>query len=236
MQKRIWELDAFRGICVLGMVIVHFVYDIAMLYKIVHWEPSAFYLFIKDWGGLLFLVLSGCCATLGSRSVRRGIIVLTAGLIVSAVTWGMVQWMHLLQSMLIYFGVLLCLGLCMILWPVFRKLPWWALAILGAACIAAGACIRDITVSTHYLVPLGLTWEGFATSDYFPLLPNLGYFLVGGALGKTLYRKKETLLPGINPQNPILRFLTGCGRQSLLIYLLHQPVLSGISYLLALIL
>ena len=77
----------------------------------------------------------------------------------------------------------------------------------------------------------GVPWEGFISSDYFPLLPNLGYFLLGSALGKTLYRKKESLLPKVNEKNILIRFFAGCGRQSLWLYLLHQPVLSGIFYL-----
>ena len=32
MRKRIWELDALRGLCILGMVLVHLVYDIRDLY------------------------------------------------------------------------------------------------------------------------------------------------------------------------------------------------------------
>ena len=32
MKKRVWELDAFRGLCVLGMVLIHFVYDLIDLY------------------------------------------------------------------------------------------------------------------------------------------------------------------------------------------------------------
>ena len=36
--KRIWELDAFRGLCVLGMVIVHLVFDVVYLYRLVDWE------------------------------------------------------------------------------------------------------------------------------------------------------------------------------------------------------
>ena len=34
-KQRIWELDALRGICVLGMVAVHFVYDLVELYALV---------------------------------------------------------------------------------------------------------------------------------------------------------------------------------------------------------
>ena len=80
MKKRIWELDAFRGLCVIGMVIVHLVYDLVDLYRIVDWSYPDWFAFVKDWGGLLFLVLSGICVTLGSRSIRRGLIVLGAAI------------------------------------------------------------------------------------------------------------------------------------------------------------
>ena len=83
-----------------------------------------------------------------------------------------------------------------------------------------------------WLMPLGYTAPGFQTSDYFPLLPNLGYFLVGAVLGRTVYRKKQTLLPTINPKNPLILALSFCGRHSLWIYLLHQPILSAICMLL----
>ena len=80
----------------------------------------------------------------------------------------------------------------------------------------------------EFLFPLGLLYPGFSSGDYFPLLPNLGYFLLGTVLGRTLYKKKESLLPGINANGPGLRFLCWCGQQSLWIYLLHQPILAGI--------
>ena len=86
-------------------------------------------------------------------------------------------------------------------------------------------------MDTHYLMPLGIPWKGFASSDYFPLLPYLGFFFFFFALGKSVYRKKETLLPKVNAQNPIIRFFLLCGKHSLWIYLLHQPILSGIFYL-----
>ena len=31
MKKRIWELDVLRGICILGVVIVHLIYDLVDL-------------------------------------------------------------------------------------------------------------------------------------------------------------------------------------------------------------
>lgn len=234
MKKRIWELDAFRGLCIIGMVIVHLIYDLVDLYRIVDWDYPQWFAFVKDWGGLLFLVLSGICVTLGSRSVRRGLIVLSCGLICTAVTYGMYRLELSGKSIIIYFGVLHCLGICMLLWPLLKKSPIWLLAVLGIVLTAAGFYVETLRVDTPWLIPFGLLYRGFASSDYFPLLPNLGYFLLGAALGRLIYRQKESLFPKINEKNIILRFLQFCGRHSLWIYLLHQPVLSGICMLLTL--
>lgn len=233
MKKRIWELDAFRGICILCMVLVHFVYDLVELYGIWEWQYPAWFSFAKNWGGILFLLISGISATLGSRSVRRGLIVLGCGMIVTAVTYGMYKLDFADKSIIIYFGVLQCLGTCMILWPLFKRLPWWVLAILAVPLIWLGFWAdAQPGLETMWLMPLGLPWEGFSSSDYFPLLPNLGYFLAGAALGRTVYGKKETLLPKVNENNTVLRFFCFCGRHSLWIYLLHQPILSGVCMLL----
>ena len=53
-------------------------------------------------------------------------------------------------------------------------------------------------------------------------------------LGKSVYRRKESLLPRVNTKNVFIRFFSFCGRQSLWLYLLHQPLFSGIFYLILL--
>lgn len=227
MKQRVWELDAFRGLCILGMVAVHFVYDLVELYRLVDWTYPPLFSLIKNWGGILFLLISGICVTLGSRSVRRGAIVFACGMLCTAVTAGMYFLGMADKSILIYFGVLHCLGLCMLLWPLFRRCPVWLLALLGAVLAALGLYLNArALVPFPYLMPLGIPYPGFASSDYFPLLPNLGYFLLGAVLGRTLYREKRTLFPKCSAQAPVVRFLTGCGKHSLWIYLLHQPVLA----------
>lgn len=236
MKKRIWELDALRGLCILGMVIVHFVYDLVELYGFVNWEYPALYRFVMRWGGVLFLLISGICVTLGRRSVRRGLIVFGCGILCTAVTAGMYFLKLADRALIIYFGVLHCLGICMLLWPLCRRLPIWALALLGAVLIAGGFLLQSLPpVDFPWLIPLGLISQNFQTSDYFPLLPNLGFFLLGAVIGLTAYRKKQSLLPGIDSGNAILWFLQLCGRYSLWIYLLHQPILYGVFRLILLL-
>ena len=231
MKKRIWELDALRGICILGMLVVHILFDL-ILFDL--WQPGkqigGIYRFLTQWGGILFLLLSGICVTLGSHPIRRGAVVLASGFLCTLVTWGGYRLDMMDKGIVIYFGVLHCLGICMLLWPLFKKLPLWALAVLAIAMIALGYGIESYRVKGMWLVWLGLLPQGFVSGDYFPLLPNLGYFLLGAMGGLTLYRNKTSLLPRISGQNAVLRFFRACGRYSLHIYLLHQPVIYGLIY------
>ncbi len=234
MKKRIWELDAFRGLCVLGMVLCHLIYDLVEMYRLISWEYPRWFMFVRDWGGVLFLLLSGVCATLGSRGFRRGLIVLGCGTLVSAVTWGMYLLKFAGPGIVIRFGVLQCLGLCMILWTACKRLPTWVLAVLGAVFVAAGLYLYNvILVDFPWLVFLGFLYPGFYSADYFPLLPHFGFFLLGAVLGRTVYSKKETLFPRADPGNPLIRTFTLIGKWSLPIYMTHQAVLAGLVGLIA---
>lgn len=239
-KNRIWELDALRGICILGMMVVHFVFDLNEFAGLGLTMPGWFN-FCQHYGHILFILISGICATLASRSFRRGVIVFCAGLLVTGVTLFMVCVLKFNRSLSIYFGILHLLGLCMILFPLFKKLPVWALAVLGASFVALGvwlAALEPVAVSFPsaqglLLGAIGIRPAGFYSGDYFPIFPNLGWFLLGAVLGRTAYRRRESLLPKVNADFFLLRFFRFCGRHSLWIYLLHQPVLAGLTMLLA---
>lgn len=239
-KNRIWELDALRGICILGMMVVHFVFDLNEFAGLGLTMPGCFN-YCQRYGHILFILISGICATLASRSFRRGVIVFCAGLLVTGVTLFMVCVLKFNRSLSIYFGILHLLGLCMILFPLFKKLPVWALAVLGASFVALGvwlAALEPVAVSFPsaqglLLGAIGIRPAGFYSGDYFPIFPNLGWFLLGAVLGRTAYRRRESLLPKVNADFFLLRFFRFCGRHSLWIYLLHQPVLAGLTMLLA---
>ena len=226
-KPRIWELDALRGVCILCVIVVHFLFDLSFFGGLNLTLP-AWYVFIQEYGGAIFVVLSGVCVTLGSKSVRRGLIVFACGMLITAVTYGMYRLGMSGADVVVKFGVLHLLGVCMLVYPAFKKLPPAALTVLGLVIAITGYAIRGVVVPQRWLFPLGLTYEGFTSSDYFPLFPQLGYFLIGAAIGKTAYREKKTLLPGSFQKTPVARFFCWCGRQSLFIYLLHQPIVYGL--------
>ena len=226
-RERIWELDALRGFCIVCVIFVHFMFDLVyFLGKQVDFPPL--YTFIQQYGGAIFVVLSGCCATLGSRSFRRGVLVFGCGMLITLVTFGMYRMGMAASDVVVKFGVLHLLGVCMMLYPLLKKLPTTALSVLAAAIVAIGYAIQGMRFSVRWLFPLGFVYPGFTSSDFFPLLPQLGWFLLGIAIGRTLYHEKRTLLPGTAQDFFLFRFFQWCGRQSLWIYLLHQPVVYGL--------
>ena len=225
MKQRIWELDAARGLAVLGMVMVHFLFDLSELSGILRWREPVWFLLVKNHCGGVFLVISGISVTLGSRPVKRGLLVFCCGFLCTGATVGMYLLGFAGKDIIIYFGVLQCLGCCMMLWPLFRRANSALLAILAFVMIVLGLWLRTVGFSFPWLTVLGFAPYGFASSDYFPLFPNLGYFLLGAVLGRALYAEKKSLLPRENPPAKALQWM---GRKSLLIYLLHQPILAAV--------
>jgi uncharacterized membrane protein len=68
--------------------------------------------------------------------------------------------------------------------------------------------------------------------DYFPIFPWFGVILMGIALGDLLYRgyRRRIALPDLSGSSFVKPFAF-FGRNSLAIYLIHQPVLITLFYL-----
>ncbi|MBE6942840.1 MAG: DUF1624 domain-containing protein [Ruminococcaceae bacterium] len=225
MKKRIWELDAIRGICLLFMIYGHIVYDVVYLFALAPLNDGG----IFDWAvlhiGPTFIILSGICSNLGKHPIKRGLLVLGCGMLVTVVTCGMYLLGFANEGIIIYFGVLHCISICMLLSPLFRKLPWWVLPPVGLAIVFMKSLLHGVQAESFLLIPFGIYPTGFATSDYFPLIPCLGYFVIGSGLGQLLYKNKKSLIP--EPKFFPFNALGFLGRHSLLIYLVHQPIIAA---------
>ncbi len=228
-KTRIWELDALRGIFILCMVAVHIIWDLDNIF-IKNFDAPAVYELALSYGAIFFIVLSGICVTLGRHSARRGAIVLGFGIVITLVFLGLVHF-ELGAFYPVWFGILHLLGTCMLVYPLFRRLPLWALAVCAVGFALLGFYVDGVRVDFPPFLIFGFETGVHGMSDYFPIFPNLGYFLAGAFIGRTAYAKKESLLPRFPKDNPVVRALSFCGRQSLFIYVLHQPIVYGVLWL-----
>lgn len=174
MKKRIWELDALRGLALLGMIGIHLIYDLVDLFGVWNWDQPQWYLLFKNNYGALFLLISGISVTLGRHPVKRGLQVFLCGFLCTAATVGMYLLGAAGKDIIIYYGVLHCLGTSMLLWPLFRKGSNGLLAFLALGMITLGLWLRTKGFSFPWLTVLGFCPYGFASSDFFPCFPTWG--------------------------------------------------------------
>ena len=223
---RIELMDALRGLAVCLMVLHHFLYDLCEFLGAPWWlfTNPVFDVLHYFFAGL-FIFLSGISSDFSRSNLKRGAKAMALALGITLVTYFM--------NMTIVFGVLHLLGICMMLYPVYKKLPTQALAAVGVVLVVTGYLISGTVVEAKFLFPFGFVYEGFTSSDFFPILPHLGWYMLGTVLGRTVYADKKTRLPGTFRESAIARFFCWCGRQSLFIYLLHQPIVYGLLELIA---
>lgn len=153
------------------------------------------------------------------RYIRRGAVIFSWGVAITVVTF------LLLREGYVLFGVLHLIGVSIIISSPLARRPPLAL-LLGLAAISTGIFLRQLSFDSPWLLWLGLVPHGFYSVDYFPLLPWSGVVLVGISLGGLLYPDggRRFHLPDISSRTPA-KEISLLGRNSLAIYLLHQPVL-----------
>lgn len=232
-KQRIWEIDALRGVMILGVIAIHIV--IGSRFMVVWYPLPAWLEIFMGRVGTLFVILSGLSATLGIRSVRRGMTVFGCAIGLEIGSYLCVLIGAFDDSMVIRFGVLHLLGICMMIWPLLKNSKPWLLVAMGVVIIVLGYWFETLYVTPKFLYALGLRATDFASGDYYPIFPHLGWFMLGGALGKWLYPEKKTLFPKVNAERADRRFFRCCGRNSLVIYLLHLPLIGGVLMLISLL-
>jgi uncharacterized membrane protein len=234
-SSRIWEIDFLRGLSILLVIGYHLLFDLGEFAGV-----GKFLGFTTDLGTVawtiaqhffagLFVVLSGTSSTLTRSNLRRGLRLLGISFAVTAVTYVFDP------SSAVWFGILQCLAVSMLLYGgVFARAGAAACGAWGAAVLGLGVVLpavkRALAVRFDWLLPLGLHSPSFSSFDYFPLIPWFGVFLLGAALGKTVYAGRRSLLPWRLPRT----FVNAAGRYSLWIYLAHQPLIMGLLYVLKL--
>lgn len=256
LPPRFWEVDSWRGIAIITMVIFHLMYDLRVFGGVPVVLHKGFWFYFQRFTAISFIGLSGVSVLLsynralarqGStdglprKVLRRGLHILGIGMIFTLVTrvGGIGR---------IDFGILHLIGVSIICSIPFLKLAsgsgvseggyrarksrWFMLGAIGAFYLLSFLLTYQgvqAPAAVYWLVPLGIEPPGYYFLDYFPFIHWFPVFLIGLFLGSLLYEKGRRKLPlpelgGFFP----FTFLQLLGRHSLVIYVIHQPVLVGI--------
>lgn len=241
-RPRLHLLDALRGFALINMIAYHGLWDLVYLFGVdLDWYvglPGYLWQQSICW---LFFLLSGFCLPFGRNPLRRGLTVFAGGAVVMAVT------ALFMPESRVLFGVLTCLGSSMILMAPLGKLlkkadPAWAAAgffalFLLTRNVPAGSLGFENLVlchlpaalyRNHLTAYLGFPHPGFFSTDYFSLIPWFFLYGTGYFLNGCLSRAGLTEKLFARGQLPVLNW---AGRHSLILYLLHQPVLYGLCML-----
>lgn len=226
------NLDKYRGITIISMVLFHLCYNINLYWRLNWYDDS---IINKVWQisiAFSFFVISGISSNYLTyqRNIRRGIISSLMGFGISLFT------MIFLPSETIIWGVLNGLGGSMLLAGILSKYMDSSYK-LAPIFLALFILSYNIPKDSLYLVApfsylykknlffLGFPAKSFYSSDYFPLIPWIFAYYFGRALGKYLFEVDFWGKYG-KPN-----FLSTIGHYSMPIYLIHQIVLFPAVYL-----
>ena len=229
-------LDELRGLDLISMMLFHVCWDLVFLFDMnMRWyagTPGRLWQQSICW---VFILLSGFCVPLGRHMLRRGTVVFGAGAVVTLAT------LVFMPEGRVIFGVLTFLGTAMLLTgvlePVLKRTPplvgLAVSAVLFAVCYPVGSgwvglggwklMLPQSLYANYCTAFFGFYPDWFYSTDYFGLLPWLFLFWVGYYLHKAVGRRRmEPLRRSVCPP------LGWMGRHSLLLYMLHQPVIYGV--------
>lgn len=228
--RRLPVVDIARGVAIVAMVVYHTAFDLAA-HRLIATDIASslgWKIFARSVAGS-FLLLVGIGLVLAARggidwsAYRRRLIFIAGGAaLVSFATW----WFD--PATFVFFGILHQIAVASLLaLPFLLWAPVWLTAVVAALVIAAPWFAAHPLFNAWPLWFVGLSTEPPTTVDYVPLFPWTGVVLAGVVLGHLVAANADALAR-IRPANAVARWLGIAGRWSLVIYLVHQPLIVGI--------
>ncbi len=237
-MERKWELDALRGLAISLMLVFHLAFDLNYLSIMPLSVYQMPWLLLQRLTITLFLLLVGASLWLKSEKLaaenknvnvelaKRALFLFAIAALISLATW-----LYTPQEFIV-FGIIHFIALSTILAIPFLRFYKLNL-LIGTALIASSFFISLPQLNTPLFLWLGFTFPGFQSLDYVSLFPWFGLVLLGIFAAKLLYHEMKINFQ--KPQDKISDIFTLMSRNSLSIYLLHQPILLGILKLYTLI-
>ncbi len=224
-RERFIEIDCLRVIAIVLMVAYHLAYDLQIYYEFETNLYGMFWSVLEKISAGMFLLLTGLCFTLSweaspqyGKFLKRGLRILAYAAVISIVTYAFDPPTY------VRFGILHLIAGTTVLLPLFAPLRRLNL-LIGLLILWVGISTKGTTVDTSLLLPLGFLPAGFESVDYFPLLPWFGISLIGMALGYGYGTSGTRWFVPTGLKTKQKAIIEAISKQSLLIYMLHQPVL-----------
>jgi len=222
--ERIYWVDLARGLAVVLMLIYHFVFDLSYLGMVETAMYSGIWLVIARIIQFTFLFLAGISLFLSYEQKQEGYAKyqLTRGLKLMVIAIGItaITWL-LFPGDYIRFGILHLISIGIITGSLITHDPIMAIPI-AIVVFLLGPVFQSMQVTNSLLLIFGAIPPEFTSLDYFPIFPWLGIIFLGIGLAPML--KKWGLFKKGSKEKPIISFL---GQNSLIIYLVHQPIIIG---------
>jgi uncharacterized membrane protein len=230
-HPRLPVIDMARGLAIVAMVIYHLSWDLSF-YRFIPVDVG----FDPGWVAFArtilfaFMFLVGVGLVLGhgdgvgwTSFWRRWFMVAGGAALITLGTW------FAFPDSFVYFGVLHAIALFSLVALPFLFTPLWFTGLVAAVVIGLHFGFADPLYNEKVF-----SWIGFwvvppPTNDLVPLFPWFGVVLLG-VLAMRLMRGTavETRLAAIQPRHGLARLLSWMGRWSLVIYLVHQPLLLAV--------
>jgi uncharacterized membrane protein len=155
------------------------------------------------------------------KTLKRTLILAACALTITLVT------SLFIPSESISWGILHFLALASILGLLTLRTRYLTF-LLGTVCLTFPYLSR-ISLSSLWLIPIGYPPQDYYSADYYPLIPWIGYYLIGQGIGYYLSRNNllKSLDSHISPHS-LFAFL---GRHALVVYMVHVPVLYGVMWI-----
>ena len=230
-MDRFWEVDAARGVAIIMMIVYHTAYDLDTLGGYDIQSTTGYWALFADLTAGLFLFLVGVSLTISrtrtsltgwrlfGKYLARGLRILAYGVVLTVIFLA-------LGMGVVAFGILHLIGISIILAYPFMRLRF-ANLVLGALIFAAGQYVlaQAFYAQSFWLLPFGVVPEGVVMPDYRPLLPWFGVVLIGLFFGNVVYGDGRRPAVTEDKAPLVARPLLPLGRNSLFIYLIHQPII-----------
>ena len=239
-RGRYGYIDSVRGLAVIGMIIYHFLFDVFYIYGLYpRFYMDAPFIALQRFVCCLFIIVSGISTNFSRRTFEKGLFVSLCGVAVNAVT------LIFMPEDAIIFGILTFLGFSMMLFALLKKPLSRVNEIVGmivaVSLFVLSYGVRDGFIgvfnkplfflpeqmySTDFLAFFAFPNEQFYSSDYYPFFPWIFLFAFGFFFWRFVIKRGYDKC--FSSRIPVLDFI---GRHSLVIYVVHQPILYGICML-----